>query len=140
MQKYSNTFTIDYEPVAKGRPKFSTRGGFVRAYTPKKTEEAEQTLRLLMAKYKPQIPIDTPVKLSVVFCRRIPKSTSKANLALMLKGVILPMVKPDLDNYLKLIQDAMNGIFFNDDAQICECISKKIYSQNPRTIIKIEEL
>ncbi len=31
-------FEIPGEPGAKGRPRFSTRGGFVKTYTDKKTE------------------------------------------------------------------------------------------------------
>ena len=33
-------------PVAKGRPKFSARGGFARAYTPSKTANYETLVKL----------------------------------------------------------------------------------------------
>ena len=31
------TFTIPGEPTAQGRPRFSTHGGFVKAYDPEKS-------------------------------------------------------------------------------------------------------
>ena len=39
-------FTIPGVPVAKGRPKFSTRGGYAQAYTPSKTTKAEQYIAI----------------------------------------------------------------------------------------------
>ena len=38
-------FEIRGEPVAKGRPKICARGGFARAYTPKKTKHGRNTLK-----------------------------------------------------------------------------------------------
>lgn len=34
----------------------------------------------------------------------------------------------------------MNGIFFNDDAQVVQCMAEKFYSNNPRTEIFIGEI
>ena len=44
-----------------------------------------------------------------------------------------------MDNYSKTAQDALNGIVFEDDAQICELVSRKRYGE-PRLVITIEPL
>lgn len=43
----------------------------------------------------------------------------------------------DLDNMNKLIFDALSGIVYDDDSQICELIQKKAYDPaNPRIVIE----
>ena len=44
------TVTIPGEPVSQGRPRFSTHGGFPRAYDPKKSKEGKQSVRFFVAK------------------------------------------------------------------------------------------
>lgn len=46
--------------------------------------------------------------------------------------------KPDCDNLLKFIGDALNGMAWEDDAWIYEASIEKIYSLEPRTIIVIQ--
>ena len=49
------TFEIVGEPQGKGRPRFSTRGGFVKTYTPEKTASYENFVKLCyLNKYKGQ--------------------------------------------------------------------------------------
>jgi Holliday junction resolvase RusA-like endonuclease len=40
---------------------------------------------------------------------------------------IYPGKKPDLDNLLKLLKDACNGIVWMDDSQVVIMIAKKVY-------------
>ena len=42
----------------------------------------------------------------------------KKQKALMLDGLIRPTVKPDLDNFAKLVLDSLNGYAYHDDAQV----------------------
>tara|TARA_R110002033_G_scaffold136457_2_gene175948 strand:- start:1107 stop:1514 length:408 start_codon:yes stop_codon:yes gene_type:complete len=44
----------------------------------------------------------------------------------------------DIDNYVKLVLDALNGVFYNDDSQVCHLKTIKKYSSNPRTVVKIK--
>ena len=48
---------IPGEPVAKGRPKFSTRGGFVKAITPEKTANYETLVKLAFKQECPEAEI-----------------------------------------------------------------------------------
>lgn len=48
--------------------------------------------------------------------------------------------RPDLDNYLKAVMDASNGILYKDDGQIAVIACQKLYSMKPRIEIEIERL
>lgn len=131
------TFTIYGDPVAKGRPKCTNRGGFVRMYTPGKTEKAEQDFKAQAVAFKPQMPLESALFIYAAFFRRIPKSMSKKRTAEAEAGIERPTTRPDTDNYLKLVEDAMNGIFYKDDAQIVLAVIEKRYSDRPRIEIKL---
>jgi len=45
--------------------------------------------------------------------------------------------RPDLDNYIKLVFDALNKVYYLDDSQITNIIATKQYSDHPRTIVRI---
>ena len=45
--------------------------------------------------------------------------------------------RPDLDNFLKAVLDACNGIVFFDDAQITEINARKIYGIAPKTVLTV---
>ena len=130
------------EPVGKGRPRFSTKGGFPRAYTPAKTESYQKSIK---AEYlENYIPLlfapNTPLLIIVNAFMPIPKSTSKKNRISMLEGHIRPMKKPDADNILKAAMDALNGVAYEDDKQLVSTSCNKWYSEVPRTEIIIEEI
>ena len=72
-------FIVPGEPVAKGRPKFTTRGGFVRAITPEKTVNYETFVKLSFKQEFPlsvPFPKDTPLTVHIIAFFSIPKSTS----------------------------------------------------------------
>jgi Holliday junction resolvase RusA-like endonuclease len=133
-------FTIHGEATAKGRPKFSTRGGFARAYTPKKTQDAEYNFQAQAVQYKPSSPLTGPLVLTLKFYRAKGIPSTKKGLESALRGDIRPIKKPDIDNLSKLVMDAMNGIFWKDDAQVVEKHSYKHYSENPRIEVTVEVL
>lgn len=63
-------FTVDGEPVGKGRPRF-TRSG--HTYTPEKTADYEQLVKLSFRnKYPDFKPILKVIPLSVVICAEFP--------------------------------------------------------------------
>lgn len=81
-----------------------------------------------------------PVKLLVDAYYPIPQSASKKTKEKMLSGDLRPTKKPDADNVLKAVNDALNGLAYADDSQVCEENIVKIYSKNPRLDIIIEAL
>lgn len=135
-------FKIDGEPVPKGRPKFSTRGGYVKAYTPQKTAEYEKkvadTFRDCFPDHK-LIPRDVPLEVEVAIIKPIPKSFTKAQKKEAKEQKLFPTKKPDVDNYLKAIFDALNGVAWEDDAQIICASVGKFYGEEPYASVSIRE-
>lgn len=56
-----------------------------------------------------------------------------------IKGEIRPTSKPDLDNYVKGILDAINTVIVKDDSRVIGINAIKIYQSNPGVDIVIEE-
>lgn len=122
--------TIYVEPHAKGRPKVSTFSGHAQVYTPKKTRMAEAdikaAIRTEIAKAE-RFGAGEPLVLWVTFYVVRPKSAPKR--------VKHPVTRPDLDNYLKTLLDALDKFAFPDDAQIVSINAVKAFAlegQSPR--------
>lgn len=126
------SFIVPGTPVGKGRPKFARRGAFVSAYTPEKTANYENLVKVVAAQAMAgrQI-IEGNVSVSLAIQVQVPDSWSKKKRAEALSGAIAPTSKPDLDNIIKGIFDAMNGVVFKDDKQVSFVTALKIYSQTP---------
>jgi len=130
--------TVLGDPVAKGRPRFARRGKFVSTYSPAKTvdyaAQVAHHAKIAMACRKP---LEGALRCFVLCYMPIPKSTSKKIRQAMIDGEIHHTKKPDTDNLAKGILDPLNGIAWNDDAQIIDLQCCKYYSDNPRTEIRI---
>lgn len=128
-------FTIHAPPKGKERPRI----GKGTTYTPKATKDYE---KLVQDEYALQcghrFADDVMLGMTVMAWYEIPKSTNKKNREKMLWNIIRPTKKPDIDNILKLIADALNGIAYRDDAQIVQAHIFKGYSDNPRVEVEIE--
>lgn len=85
-------------------------------------------------------PIEGAVFISFIVYMPIPTSQTKKWKAAALRNDIYPTVKPDLDNLVKAVLDAINGIVFIDDKQIVDLIVKKRYSDKPRINVAVREL
>ena len=131
-------FTVYGNPVAKGRPRFTRQGSFVKSYTPEKTVNYENLVKISFDMYEEKEKLEGELAVSLMVYCSIPKSTSKKKKALMLKGDIRPTTKPDLDNIAKAILDSLNGRAFDDDKQVVSLIVQKYYSDTPRVEIEIE--
>ncbi len=136
MIKYEFEFMGDI--TGKARPRMNTRTG--RAYTPTKTKNYEYFLRqTFIEKYPNFKTIESKVKVTIIAYFSVPKSVSKLKEAEMLAGIISPTKKPDADNIVKIVLDAMNKFAFKDDTQVTKLDIEKRYSRIPKIYIKIEE-
>jgi Holliday junction resolvase RusA-like endonuclease len=70
----------------------------------------------------------------------IAKSDSKKKKLMKLNNELRPNKKPDIDNVVKLVADALNEVAYKDDTQIIELECRKFYSDIPRIEITIEDL
>lgn len=125
-------------PVAKGRPKFASRGqGRPIAYTPAKTRHYENALRYAAQQVMAGKSLLTgPLYVSIVVKRAVPTSWSGKKQDDARAGRIHPITKPDLDNHVKVL-DALNGVVWCDDSQVVHKVSSKIYSDKPGLRIEI---
>lgn len=139
----SCVFIVRGEPVAKGRPKFTTRGGFVRAITPEKTANYETLVKLSFQEQCPNtaaFPKDVPLYVKIHAFFKTPKSASQKKLDAMCLGEIRPTKRPDCDNIAKIICDALNGIAYYDDSQVAELSISKHYMGTPYVVVEVGEL
>lgn len=123
--------------VGKQRPRITKNG---HVYTPNKTAKYEAYIRLCFQEKYPNFkPLEEPIKLEIEAYYPIPKSASKKQKELMLQNKVLPTKKPDLDNVLKSVLDALNGIAYKDDVFITDISISKRYAEMPKIVIKIEK-
>lgn len=115
---------INAKAQGKERPRFTKNG---IAYTPRKTREFEKLIRSEYIKQGGKRYGIDPVQINIELGYKIPSSTSKIKSNAMMDNMILPCKKPDLDNVAKAICDALNGVAYEDDKQICKLIIRKRY-------------
>jgi Holliday junction resolvase RusA-like endonuclease len=129
-------FEVPGEPRGKGRPRFSSG----HAYTDNETRSYEKKI---MAYYRQQLsdfrwPDSAYISVEVTAVYPIPKSATKASLAAIQAGRILPKMKPDIDNVLKIVLDSLNGIAYKDDSQVVMVSGRKVYGHEPKLIIEMK--
>ena len=133
-------FTVYGEPVAKGRPRFSTRGKFPVAYTPAKTKTYEDEVRLIASKAKGSgSTLEGSVGVFIYITFSVPQSYSKRKREACLSGEQKHTKKPDLDNVAKALIDGMNGIIFKDDPQITSLHVTKVYGEVGKVEVLVRE-
>lgn len=130
-------FEIAGNPMGKQRPKFSRAGNFVRTYTPKETVNYEQWVKMCYTSAGGKNLGSGPIGIKLIVYYKIPKSFSKKKQQQAIARELLPTVKPDCDNVLKIICDSLNGIAYDDDKQIVEVCINKYYSYNPSVLVNI---
>lgn len=126
------------EPVAKGRPRFSQATG--HAYTPEKTRNYEQMLRLAATDVMgDRPPLEGPLTLDMRVVKGIPRSWPKKKQDAAKAGALLPIGKPDWDNFGKVV-DAGNMVIWVDDGQIVDGRVRKSYGEKPGMWITVTPL
>ena len=112
-------------PVAQPRAKATTIGGHARMYEADKTHAIhafKASVRLAWAEATDDPPHDGPVGMSAIFVMPRPK-------AKRWKTKPMPryrhVIKPDLDNLVKAVKDALTGLAWVDDSLVCELAATK---------------
>jgi Holliday junction resolvase RusA-like endonuclease len=130
-------FTVYGHPVAKGRPRFSTRGKFPVAYTPEKTKTYESEVGM-MAKVAmgASEALEGALEAFIYVTFPVPASYSKKRTEACLNNTEKHTKRPDLDNVIKAVIDGMDKIVFFNDSQITSIHSTKVYGE----VAKVEVL
>lgn len=131
-------FEVPGKITGKGRPRVNTQTAI--AYTPTKTREYEELVKqYFIIKYRKIKPLEGRIVISIKAYFGIPKNVSKKQKEEMLANIISPIKKPDIDNIAKIILDALNKLAFHDDNQITKLNIEKIYAEEEKVYVKIEE-
>ena len=131
-------FEVPGKITGKGRPRVNTIT--CTAYTPTKTKEYEDLVKqYFIIKYRGAKPLEGRICVNIKAYFAIPKNTSKIQKQAMLEGTLSPVKKPDIDNIAKIILDSLNKLAFKDDNQITKLCVEKIYSEEEKVNIVIEE-
>ena len=117
-QRHRSNGRFQYDPSSKDKNKF-----------------------LLQAKqFAPAKPITKDIELSITFCYRRPKNHYRSkNKELILKddAPFYKSSKADLDNLVKFVCDALNGIFYKDDSQIVSIYASKVWGAEDYVFVKV---
>lgn len=133
--------TIPGTPQGKGRARFSTRGGFARAFTPEKTVAYEGLIAFAGQQAMDGRDLITePVYVTVTAFFQIPASWPKKRKVAAATGMSWHTSKPDGDNIMKAVGDGLNGIIWKDDSQIAFSKVLKKYAETPLLEIVVERL
>jgi crossover junction endodeoxyribonuclease RusA len=110
--------------VIHGKPLF---------FDPAPVKEAKQELTAYLLPHKPEVPLEGPLSLSVIWL--FPKGKSH-------KHGEWRVTRPDTDNLEKMLKDCMTRTgFWKDDAQVVREVVEKRWSDEPSGIyIEIEKL
>lgn len=130
---------FDIEPVQQARPRATRLGKGIRLYDPAQVKTFKLQLRAL-ARAKRVKRFDESIEVELKFYRKVQTSVSHLEHDRRISGVHRPIVKPDVDNYIKATLDALNGVIWKDDAQIVTLKAAKYYSDHPRIEMKVEGL
>lgn len=127
------------KPRGKDRPRFHRKSG--RVFTTKETIEAEQGIvDAWVAAGSPSMD-DEPIAISVQIHLTRPASHYKTSGDLSAEGRRNPMPmkqKPDVDNCLKLVMDALNKNAYVDDVRIVQATVTRVWSDQQGVLIRIE--
>jgi len=133
--------TVRFVVPGKPRGKQSVRVTRFGTFIPPETRaETEAVKYIALAAMRGRMPIAGPVSVRLCAYIPVPASLSRAARAAALAGDVLPTVKPDADNYEKLVWDGCSRVVWLDDKQITDWQGWKRYSDNPRLVVHVTEL
>lgn len=111
-------FTVYGKVIGQGRPRFTSRGKFTRAYKPKKDVDYESLVAKCYREAGGTLHTGA-VEVHITAFRALPQSRPR-------KVSHEPdTFKPDVDNICKIVLDGLNGIAYLDDSQVVYLTARK---------------
>ena len=131
------SFIIPTKPTGKERPRLTGNGV---VYTPAHTKTYENFIKGCYVEQCGDVSfgersIWMNIKAYVPPISKFRKAEKEA----ALRGDIKPTAKPDADNILKAVLDALNELAYDDDRYIYKISVERIYSEEPRTEVIISD-
>lgn len=122
-------FTVQGTPQPKQRPRVTSRG----TYTPARTKDYEKIVGWSYAAAGGKMMSGAiEVRVNAYFC--IPKSRKDVSVG------DWHLQRPDLDNVVKIVKDALNGIAYKDDSQVVVEYGNKMWGASERIEVTVKEI
>lgn len=102
------------------------------------SEEAKNIALQIKEQYRGE-PLKCGVSLQFEFYMSMPVRWRKSQKDMARKGLLHHVIKPDASNLAKFYEDCMRGIVFEDDCQVVWVSPVKLFSDEPRTEIRVRE-
>jgi len=111
---------------------------FVGKMATSKGKQVQGFLLTMFKEFRPAVPFEGPVSLTVAWCYPWRTSESKKNRA---EGFKWCDTRPDCDNLTKMVKDVLTDLgFWHDDAQVARLLFEKGWSDKHGIGIAIESL
>jgi len=131
-------FIVLGEPKPQKRHRSTRVGPYLRNYDPSADEKEDF---LWMAhQHAPATPLTCGIQVVLELYFPRPKSHFNSKGLLKENAPVYKTSKPDIDNLIKFVLDALNHIYYKDDGQVYATIVHKYYTLNPRTEVFINPL
>lgn len=128
-------FRVEGQPRGKGRPRF-TKNGY--AYTPESTRIYEEEIQLRYKEKYGDDKLDGNIAVEV-FINKEPASYLGKKRYNELLGTYCN-IKPDADNVVKAVLDALNGLAYDDDKNVVELYAQKRYATESSVVVRLYEV
>ena len=86
------------------------------------------------------LPLDVPVRVSVVFYFHRPASRQATHLRGELDGESVKATAPDLDKLMRAVGDSLQGIVVENDSRIVQWSARKVYAEAPGVRVVVEPI
>jgi len=131
---------FDIKPMAKQSFRTTRTGNKYLDASVIKYRKAIRNMAIAQMRNQKAERIEGAVNMNIIYAFRRPKSLSKKERNEIDGGKTVPKTtKPDIDNLVKAILDALNGIVWQDDAQVTQINIQKIWSAKDQIEIEIWE-
>lgn len=124
-------FVVDGTPVPQGSKSVSRSGHMYEAN--KALGPWRRTVSAAASQHRQNPLMTGPLRVSLIFYMPIPKRLPKER-----RG--MPCTKPDLDKLARAVGDALTGIIWGDDGQVCYLEATKVYSDRPRVEVLVSTM
>lgn len=135
-------FIVEGKPQGKARARtfYNARVGKMQSITPEQTKSYEDLIRWSYKAAGGQYMGEKVLQVHIQAFYPIPKAFNKSQKKAASSEELRPTTKPDCDNIIKVVLDALNGVAYYDDKQVV-CVScNKYYGESGYLHITIEEI
>ncbi|MEO7387415.1 MAG: RusA family crossover junction endodeoxyribonuclease [Gammaproteobacteria bacterium] len=134
-------FFVPQTPQGKQSPRAVRIGAHVRVVKASVTRKYESMIAMFASQAMAgRAPLDEPVTMRLTVWMPVPTSWSQKKRSAALAGEIRPVVKPDLSNTTKSVEDGCNGIVYVDDRMITDLTVSKYYGCRPGVAVVVQPL